>query len=71
MQLLVYYLVERSKFDSSLKKYVADTEELKKNLAQTKISLNEGVRKVEMEELTLEIGSSFSFLCNHRVDFCD
>ena len=42
--------LERSKFDSSLKKYVADTEELRKNLAQTKISLNERVRKVEMEE---------------------
>jgi carboxyl-terminal processing protease len=29
---------------------VSDTEELKKNLAQTKISLNERIRKVEMEE---------------------
>ena len=42
--------LDRVKFDNSLKKYVAETEELKKNLAQTKISLNESVRKVEMEE---------------------
>ncbi|MBK5278073.1 MAG: carboxy terminal-processing peptidase [Bacteroidia bacterium] len=42
--------LERSKFDTSLKQYVAETEELKKNLAQTKISLNETVRKHEMEQ---------------------
>lgn len=42
--------LDRVKFDNSLKKYVAETEELKKNLAQTKISLKESVRKVEMEE---------------------
>ncbi len=42
--------LDRVKFDTSLKKYVAETEELKKNLAQTKISLKESVRKVEMEE---------------------
>ncbi len=43
--------LERSKFDSSLKKYVAETEEMKKNLAQTKISLSEVKRKEEMEEV--------------------
>lgn len=42
--------LERSKFDVSLKKYIQDTEELKKNLNETKISLNEAVRKKEMEE---------------------
>ncbi len=42
--------LDRVKFDASLKKYVAETEELKKNLAQTRLSLKETVRKVEMEE---------------------
>jgi carboxyl-terminal processing protease len=42
--------LDRVKFDASLKKYVAETEELKKNLAQTRVSLKETVRKVEMEE---------------------
>ena len=41
---------ERMKFDTSLKKYISETEDLKKNLAQTKISLNEAKRKVEMAE---------------------
>ena len=42
--------LDRSKFDSSLKKYITETEELRKNLSQTKISLNEAKRKVEMDE---------------------
>ncbi len=41
---------ERTKFDQSLKQYISETEELKKNLAQTRISLNEEKRKKEMEE---------------------
>jgi carboxyl-terminal processing protease len=41
---------ERMKFDAGLKKYTADVEELKKVLSQTKISLNETVRKQEMDE---------------------
>ncbi len=42
--------LDRSKFDVSLKKYIQNTEELKKNLSETKISLNETVRKKELEE---------------------
>jgi carboxyl-terminal processing protease len=41
---------ERVKFDPSLKKYILETEELKNNLAQTRVSLNETKRKQEMEE---------------------
>ena len=41
---------ERAKYDASLKQYISETEELKKNLAQTKISLNEEKRRKEMEE---------------------
>lgn len=41
---------ERTKDDPSLKKYIVETEELKKSLAQTKISLNEAKRKAEMDE---------------------
>jgi carboxyl-terminal processing protease len=41
---------DRMKFDANLKKYSADVEELKKTLSQTKISLNETVRKQEMDE---------------------
>lgn len=41
---------DRMKFDATLKKYIADTEDLKKNLSQTKLSLSEAKRKVEMEE---------------------
>lgn len=40
---------ERTKFDPNLKKYVAETEELKKNLEETRISLNEAKRKIELE----------------------
>jgi len=42
--------LDRTKFDVSLKKYVTETEDLKKNLTQTKISLNEARRKAEMAE---------------------
>jgi carboxyl-terminal processing protease len=41
---------ERVKFDPSLKKYILETEELKQNLAQTRVSLNETKRKAEIEE---------------------
>ena len=41
---------ERLKFDGSLKKYLRETDELKSNLQQTKISLNEATRKKELEE---------------------
>jgi len=41
---------DRMKTDALLKKYVTETEELKKNLAETKISLNEEERKKEMTE---------------------
>ena len=41
---------ERTKFDASLRKYIVETEDLKKNLAQTRISLNEVKRKEEMVE---------------------
>jgi carboxyl-terminal processing protease len=42
--------LDRTKFDANLKKYISDTEDLKRNLSQTKISLNEGKRKQEMAE---------------------
>ena len=42
--------LDRTKFDASLKKYISDTELLKKNLAQTRISLNETKRKQEVQE---------------------
>jgi len=41
---------ERLKFDVSLKKYASETEDLKKNLAQTRVSLNESKRREEMAE---------------------
>ncbi|UXE67799.1 MAG: carboxy terminal-processing peptidase [Chryseotalea sp. WA131a] len=41
---------DRMKFDANLKKYTAETEDLKKTLSQTKISLNETIRKQEMSE---------------------
>lgn len=41
---------ERMKYDQSLKQYISETEDLKKSLTQTKISLNEEKRRKEMEE---------------------
>ena len=41
---------ERTKYDQSLKQSISETEDLKKNLAQTRISLNEEKRRKEMEE---------------------
>lgn len=41
---------ERLKFDPSLKKYVGEVGDMRKNLAETSISLNEARRKQEMEE---------------------
>jgi len=41
---------QRVKFDPGLKKYIMETDELRENLSQTKISLNEGKRRQEMEE---------------------
>jgi carboxyl-terminal processing protease len=42
--------LERTKFDQNLKQYINETEDLKKSLAQTQISLNEAKRRQEMEE---------------------
>lgn len=42
---------ERVKVDPNLKQYINETEDLKKSLAATKISLNEATRKKEMEEV--------------------
>jgi carboxyl-terminal processing protease len=41
----------RFKTDSSLNQFAIETEDLKKSLTETKVSLNEMVRKREMEEL--------------------
>jgi len=43
--------LERAKFDVSLKKYINDTDELRSRLAESKISLSESKRKIEMEEI--------------------
>ena len=45
---------DRMKTDAQLKKYITQIEELKKNLAETKISLNEDDRKKEMIEAEKE-----------------
>lgn len=42
--------LDRAKYDKSLKKYISETEELKKNLSQTQVSLNETKRKAEIAE---------------------
>ncbi len=42
--------LDRTKFDKSLKKYITETDQLKKNLAETQVSLNENKRKAEMQE---------------------
>ncbi len=41
---------ERVKHDAILKNYIAETDELRKNIHQTKISLNEAKRKQELDE---------------------
>lgn len=41
---------ERLKFDENLKRYIEETEDLKKSFNQTKLSLNEAKRRQEMEE---------------------
>ncbi len=41
---------DRLKHDAALKKYLGEVEEMRKNLSETKISLNEAVRRKEMEE---------------------
>jgi carboxyl-terminal processing protease len=41
---------DRVKIDPSLRKYILETEELKANLAQSRVSLNEARRRQEMEE---------------------
>jgi len=38
------------KTDPKLKEYLAETEDLRKNMNQTRVSLNEAARKQEMEE---------------------
>ncbi len=40
----------RLKFDASLKRYVVEVDDLKRNLNETKISLNEANRKLEMQD---------------------
>jgi carboxyl-terminal processing protease len=47
---------ERLKTDAALKKLVAETVEIKESYADTKVSLNETVRKKEMEEAELKRG---------------
>lgn len=47
---------ERLKFDASLKKYVGDVEEAKKNYSETRISLNEATRRKEMEAAKAKSG---------------
>lgn len=42
--------LERTKSDISLKKYIDETNDLKLNLAQTKVSLNESKRRAEIAE---------------------
>ncbi|MBL7871757.1 MAG: carboxy terminal-processing peptidase [Cyclobacteriaceae bacterium] len=42
--------LDRVKFDAALKAFISETDELKSRLAQTKISLSESKRKVEMDE---------------------
>jgi len=42
--------LDRTKFDKSLKKYISETDQLKKNLSETQVSLNEVKRKAEMQE---------------------
>ena len=41
---------DRLKFDATLKRYAGEIDEMKKNLSETKISLNEVKRKQEMDE---------------------
>jgi carboxyl-terminal processing protease len=42
--------LDRTKYDKSLKKYISETDQLKKNLSETQVSLNESKRKAEMQE---------------------
>ncbi len=41
---------DRTRYDANLKKFITETDELKKNLNETRISLNETKRKQEMAE---------------------
>ena len=41
---------DRLKFDTTLKRYVGEVDDMKRNLGETKISLNEVKRKQEMQE---------------------
>ena len=43
-------LQERIKTDPKLREYMAETEELRQNMNQTRVSLNESARRKEMEE---------------------
>lgn len=43
--------LERAKFDVSLKKYISETEDLRSKLSESKISLNESKRKIEVDEI--------------------
>jgi carboxyl-terminal processing protease len=48
---------ERAKIDANLKKYILETQELRSNLSETKISLNEAARKKEQAEIDKKKGS--------------
>lgn len=50
--------LDRTKSDLSLKRYILETEELKQNLSQTKVSLNESKRRQEIEEQKKKTASS-------------
>lgn len=41
---------EREKYDAGLRKFIVETDELRKNLTQSRISLNEARRRAEMDE---------------------
>ncbi len=43
--------LERAKFDVSLKKYISETDDLRSKLSESKISLNESKRKIEVDEI--------------------
>jgi carboxyl-terminal processing protease len=49
---------ERLQFDAALKKYAGEVEEVKRNNAETRISLNEEQRKKEMEKAKARAGEA-------------
>ena len=59
---------ERLKNDAALSRFVKETEETRKNLSQTKISLNEGIRKKEIEEAEKKKNASNDRLNSKVID---